>query len=317
MNNFLNLNLKIVNFIKLFVKGFCMGIANVIPGISGGTIAFILGIYEELISSIKSIDLQFFRLLIKFRIKEAINYLPWKFLSAIAFGALTAIISLARVLTWLLENKPVFINSFFFGLIVATIPIIALVIKKWTIPKITAAIIAFVFTYSLSKVTPVTTPDAAWFIFLCGVIAISTMILPGISGSFILKFLGKYSYILEAINQRNLYVLAVFSIGAFVGLISFVRVLSWLFKKYHDLTVSALTGIVVGSLSKIWPWKETIRFIESHSGKSIPIEQINIIPQKLDLQVIYAILFIVVGFAAAMLLNFSSGKSNTASFKLD
>lgn len=308
MSNPKNSNFKTANFFKLITKGFCIGIANAIPGISGGTIAFILGIYEELICSIKLIDAEFLKLFFTFKIRKAIDHLPWKFLGSVVLGALLAIMSLAKVLTWLLQNKPVLINSFFFGLIIATIPIIGRIINKWTIPKILSLLIAAILTYGLSKLAPVTTPETSWFIFLCGVIAISTMILPGISGSFILVLLGKYFYILEAINDRNLSILAVFALGACIGLLVFVRILSWLFNKYHDVTISALTGIVIGSLSKVWPWKETLKSVTSHSGKIIPLEQINKFPAAFDNELIFALILMVIGVISALFLSSSSDK---------
>ncbi|MBU1996288.1 MAG: DUF368 domain-containing protein, partial [Candidatus Omnitrophica bacterium] len=188
----------------------------------------------------------------------------------------------------------------------ATVPIIGRIINKWTIPKIISLLVAALFTYGLSKMVPVATPEASWFIFLCGIIAISTMILPGISGSFILVLLGKYFYILEAVNDRNLSVLSIFALGACLGLLVFVRILSWLFNKYHDITISALTGIVIGSLSKIWPWKETLKYVTSHSGKIIPIEQINILPNAIDSELIFAVILMITGVLSAMALSSSS-----------
>ena len=308
MSNPKNSNFKTADFLNLTLKGFCIGIANAIPGISGGTIAFILGIYEDLIRSIKLVDTTFLRLLFTLKIKKAIDYLPWKFLGAVAGGALLAIVSLAKILTWLLHNKPILINSFFFGLIIATIPIIARIITKWTIPKILSLLIAALLTFGLSKLAPVSTPEASWFIFICGLIAISTMILPGISGSFILVLLGKYFYILEAVNDRNLAVLSVFALGACIGLLVFVRILSWLFNKYHDITISILTGIVIGSLSKVWPWKETLKSVTSHSGKIIPIEQINTLPVTFDPELVFAVILMIVGIMSALFSSSSSEK---------
>ncbi|OGX25576.1 MAG: hypothetical protein A2Y03_04185 [Omnitrophica WOR_2 bacterium GWF2_38_59] len=301
-----NSSFQSADFFKLIIKGFCIGIANAIPGISGGTIAFILGLYEDLISSIKLIDTKFLRLLFSFKIKEAIDYIPWKFLGSVVFGAMLAIVSFAKIITWLLHEKPILINSFFFGLIIATIPIIGRIITKWTFSKIVSLLLAALLTYGLSKLVPMDTPEASWFIFLCGIIAISTMILPGISGSFVLVLLGKYFYILEAVNDRNFAVLSIFALGACIGLLVFVRILSWLFNKYHDITISALTGIVIGSLSKVWPWKETIKFVTSHSGKIVPIEQVSILPKTIDLELIFAIVLMITGIISALILSSSS-----------
>ncbi|MCK5178661.1 MAG: DUF368 domain-containing protein, partial [Candidatus Omnitrophica bacterium] len=186
-----------MNYIKLVLKGFCMGAANVIPGISGGTIAFILGIYEELIRSIKAFDLKFIRLLCRFRFKEAFSAIDGKFLSAVFLGIAVAIFTLSKVISQLLHSKPVLIYSFFFGLILATIPIIARIIKKWTPAKIMAVVLTSLAGYFFVGMVPFTTPEAAWFVFLSGALAISTMILPGISGAFVLVLLGKYQFILD------------------------------------------------------------------------------------------------------------------------
>jgi len=293
------------NYIELVLKGFCMGVADIIPGISGGTIAFILGIYEELIRSIKSFDWQFVRLFCRFRFKEAFSTVAWKFLGAVLCGIVTAIFTLSKIVSWLIHNKPVLIYSFFFGLILATIPIIARIIKEWTLSKIVTVALAALATYFFVGMLPLATPEAAWFVFLSGAIAISAMILPGISGAFILVLLGKYQFILEAVNQRDFFILSVFVLGVVVGIVSFVRILGWLFNKYHDLTVTVLTGVVIGSLRKIWPWKEIVRSITTDHGKIIPIEEINVLPSQLNGEVWLALLIMVVGFVLALMLNSS------------
>jgi len=292
----------------LVLKGFCMGVADVIPGISGGTIAFILGIYERLIAAIKSLDLRFVALLIRFKFRDAFAVAAWKFLGSIITGILLAVLSLSHMIGWLLEHKPVYIYAFFFGLILATIPIIGRIIKKWTLSEIVITVSATVITFFVVSLAPVQTPEALWFIFLSGAIAISAMILPGISGAFILVLLGKYQFILEAINQRDILFLGIFALGIGVGIITFVRILSWLFQKYHDPTIALLTGIVIGSLNKSWPWKETIRFIESRHGKLVPVEQVNFLPAQLDVQVWGAIILMITGFVVALLLNRSPSK---------
>jgi len=247
-----------------------MGVADIIPGISGGTIALILGIYEGLIQAIRSIDLRFLTLLAQFKFRDAFSHVAWKFLGAVVLGIVLAILSLSHLVSWLLENKPIYIYAFFFGLILATIPIIGRIIKKWTASEVFIALAGAVATFFVVSMAPIQTPQALWFIFLSGAIAISAMILPGISGAFILVLLGKYQFILEAINQRDVFSLLIFVLGIGVGIVTFVRVLSWLFHKYHDATIALLTGIVMGSLNKVWPWKETVRFMESRHGKMVP-----------------------------------------------
>jgi len=293
------------DFITLVLKGFGMGMANAIPGISGGTIAFLLGIYEDLINSIKSFDLKFVRLLCRFKIREAFSSVAWQFLGAILFGIASAIIILSKVISWLLLNQPVLIYSFFFGLILATVPIIAGIIKRWTFPKILAVILSACGTYYFVGLVPLVTPETSWFLFLSGVIAISTMILPGISGAFVLVLLGKYQFILDAVNNRDIFNLGIFLLGVLAGIVSFVRVLSWLFKKYHDLTVTIITGIIVGSLRKIWPWKEITEAIMTNHGKIIPGAETNFFPSQFNGDVFVALAIMAAGFILAMMLNSS------------
>jgi len=294
------------DYIKLALKGFCMGMADIIPGISGGTIAFLLGIYEDLINAIKSFDLNFVQLLFCLKIKEAFSSVAWRFLATLFAGIAGAIIILSKILSWLLMNKPILIHSFFFGLIIATVPIIARIIKNWTIAKILTVAAAAIVTYFFVGMVPLATPQALWFLFLSGAIAISAMILPGISGAFILVLLGKYQFILDAVNQRDIFSLSVFILGVITGVVFFVRVLSWLFQKYHDLTVSIITGVVIGSLRKIWPWKETLRSLTTSRGKVIPIEEVNILPPQITGEVGFALLVMACGFILALMLNKSS-----------
>lgn len=290
----------------LMFKGFTMGMADIIPGISGGTIAFLLGIYEDLIGSIKSLDLKFLQLLCRFKIKEAFSSVAWQFLAALFTGIGGAILILSKLISWLILNKPVLIYSFFFGLILATIPIIARIIKQWTFSKIIVVLLSACGTYFFVGMVPLVTPQAPWFLFISGAIAISAMILPGISGAFILVLLGKYQFILDAVNHRDVYSLGIFLLGVGVGIVSFVRVLSWLFKKYHDLTVAIITGVIMGSLRKIWPWREITEFITTSHGKIIPIVEINIFPSQFNGDVMSAVAIMLAGFILALGLNSSS-----------
>jgi len=272
-----------------------MGAANVIPGVSGGTMALILGIYEELINAIRSINLKFLRLITILNIKEALSSVPWPFLLPVGLGVLLATFSLAEVLSWLLGRYPVIVWSFFFGLIVSSVITVSRVIKQWRIPTIVAIAVGTITAYFLFGVIPVSTPNAPWFIFVSGFIAICAMILPGISGAYILVLLGKYHYILEALNNKDFFTLFIIGAGALVGLISFAQILGWLLKRYHDLTMAILIGLMLGSLRKIWPWKETVTtFIDSH-GKEIPSLQSNIIPSSFTSEVVCALLFMLIG----------------------
>jgi len=290
----------------LVLKGFGMGMADIIPGISGGTIAFLLGIYEDLIGSIKSLDLKFLQLLCRFKIKEAFSSVAWQFLAALFTGIGGAILILSKLISWLILNKPVLIYSFFFGLILATVPIIARIIKRWTFFKIIGVLLSACGTYFFVGMVPLVTPQAPWFLFISGAIAISAMILPGISGAFILVLLGKYQFILDAVNHRDFFSLGIFLLGIGVGIVSFVRVLSWLFDKYHDITIMIITGVIIGSLRKIWPWKVVTESIVTSHGKTIPIAEINIFPSQFDGDVFVALAIMVAGFTLALILNSSS-----------
>jgi len=296
------------DYIMLVLKGFGMGMADIIPGISGGTIAFLLGIYEDLIGAIKSIDLKFLQLLCRFKIREAFSSVAWQFLGAVFAGIGGAIFILSQWISWLLHNEPVLIYSFFFGLILATVPIIVRIIEQWTPSKFTAVILSACGTYLFVGMVPLVTPQAPWFLFLSGVIAISAMILPGISGAFILVLLGKYQFILGAVNDWDFFSLGIFLLGIGVGIVSFVRVLSWLFHKYHDLTVAIITGIIIGSLRKIWPWKEITETIATSHGKIIPIAETNIFPSQLSAEVFLAFVIMTIGFILALRLNSSPVK---------
>jgi len=291
------------DYLALSVKGFCMGASDVVPGVSGGTMAFILGIYDELIDAIKSFDLHCLRLLMAGRFRQALDHVKWRFLLFLGSGILTAIFSLARVLAWLLNNKPVFIWSFFLGLIVASVVSVARRIGAWR-PGVWISFSAGTLgSYFLVGLVPVTTPDAPWFLFLSGAVAICAMILPGISGSFMLVLLGKYLYVLEAVNHRNFSVLFLVSCGACVGIAAFSRLLGWLLQRHHDLMVAVLTGLMVGSLRKVWPWKETVKTLVDARGKVIPVVQANMLPPRLDQQVLWAVLLMALGFAAVYFLD--------------
>ena len=290
------------SYIKLALKGFCMGIADIIPGVSGGTIAFLFGIYEDLIKAIRSFDLTFVKLLGRLKFREAFAHAHWRFLGTILLGIMTAIFTLSKIMKWLLHNKPVLIQAFFFGLVLATVFIIGRRLKKWNFPLISLGILSTGTMYVLVGMVPLQTPESLWFLFISGALAICAMILPGISGAFILVLLGKYEYIIESVSERNLLPLICVAAGCVVGILTFVRILTWLLRRYHDQTVAILTGLVLGSLRKIWPWKETLREIVTHKGKVIPIEQINILPQQWDNEVTFAIILIVAGFAIALLL---------------
>lgn len=302
----------LIDYAGLVLRGFCMGASDVVPGVSGGTMAFILGIYEELIDSIKTIDLKLLRLLLSFRLKEVFEVVPWRFLLSVLIGILLAVFSLAQGLEWLLENQPQIVWSFFFGLVLASGITVSKRINRWSGGAAAAAVIAAVAAYFIVGLVPVSTPDALWSVFLSGVIAICAMILPGISGSFILVLLGKYQSILSAVNNRDILTLGVFAAGAAIGIVTFAQIVSWLFKRYHDITVAALMGLMLGSLRKLWPWKETTSIIIDRHGETIPLEQVNVLPPHFESVVIIAVAIAVVGFFAVLGLDYLAGRRSRA-----
>lgn len=297
-----------IAYLGLTMKGFCMGASDVVPGVSGGTMAFILGIYQELIKSIKSFDLIFLRLLFSLKVKDALDHVSWQFLMAIGLGILIAIFTLARILAWLLQNQPVLIWSFFFGLIVASLFTVSKHLNKWT-PSIFAWIgLGALCTYLLVGMVPAKTPDTVWFLFMSGAIAICAMILPGISGAFILVLLGKYHYVLEAVNNRDIFTLLLVAAGAGLGLVTFVRLLNWVFNRYHDITIGLLTGLMFGSLRKVWPWKKTLQSMRDTHGNVIATAQANILPSQWDTELMIALCLAVIGFLIVFSMNFLAEK---------
>jgi putative membrane protein len=284
-----------------------MGAADVVPGVSGGTMAFILGIYEELIKAIRSFDLTFLKLIFSFRVKDAVGRVSWQFLMAVGLGVLTAIFSLARILSWLLENRPTPLWSFFFGLILASVFTVSRHLSRLNLSLSAWILSGAVGAYFLVGLVPLSTPDTPWFLFLSGAIAICAMILPGISGAFILVLLGKYHHILEAVNNRDLFTLFLVATGAGCGLIAFSRLLNWLLKTHHDLTIAILTGLMLGALRKVWPWKMTLQSITGTHGKILPIVQTNIFPSSWNNEVNLALCLMLTGFALVIFLNFWAG----------
>jgi putative membrane protein len=262
------------------LRGVAMGAADVVPGVSGGTIAIISGIYEELIDSIKSVNLTALEHLFRDGIGSFWRFVNGNFLLALAIGIGTSIVSLAKLLHHLLETQPVLIWSFFFGLVVASALFVARRIARWTPGKIAALLLGAAGSYLITVLSPAEPNTAHWFVFLAGAIAICAMILPGISGSFILVLLGMYKYVLSAISDFNLAVLLVFAAGAGSGLMAFSRLLSWLLHRYHDLTIAALVGVMIGSLNKVWPWKQVLAWRTDRHGALVPLLESNVWPQR-------------------------------------
>jgi len=280
-----------------------MGAADVVPGVSGGTMAFILGIYEELISAIKSFDLQALNLFRRFRIRPLLDHVAWRFMLALGAGILTAIFSLAHGLSWLLDNKPVLIWSFFFGLVLASAVTVSRRIETWRITAWVWILSGTVGAYLLVGIVPFETPKTGWFLFFSGALAICAMILPGISGSFVLVLLGKYHQVLQAVNQRDIVTLATVAAGAALGIIAFSRFLEWLFRNWRDGTIAFLTGLMLGSLRKVWPWKDwSIHPLQiQEAGKGAPL--INVFPDQINLEVVMAFCLMALGIGIVFLMD--------------
>lgn len=293
----------------LLLKGMGMGAADVVPGVSGGTIAFIVGIYEELINSIKSINGETLKLLFTGKIGGFWKGINANFLLSIVSGIAISIFSLARLITYLLEHHPILVWAFFFGLVLASTWFVSKDIKQWNWKTILSFIAGAIVAYYITVATPAETPTNLLFIFLCGVIAICAMILPGISGSFILVLLGKYFYIMEAVKTFNIPVMLVFIAGAAIGITSFSRVLSFALRKFHDITIAVLAGFMLGSLNKVWPWKQTLETYTDSHGAIKPLVEANIMPNELVWE---AVGLMIIGFAIVYFLEKLSMKTAKA-----
>ena len=292
------------DYILITFKGLAMGAADVVPGVSGGTIAFIAGIYEELLLTIKN-----FPVAVKDLFKNRFNLkLFWKsaninFLLALILGIGISIVSLAKLTIYMLAHYPVPMWSFFFGLVMASVWFVLREIKSWKPTYFIFFVVGIAAGYLITIVSPAETPEDLWFIFLSGAIAICAMILPGISGSFILLILGKYQYILTALTEVNIPVILTFASGALIGIISFSHFLSWLLKNYHAITISFLGGIMLGSLNKIWPWKTVVESIVKPDGEIVPIVENNILPAAYTeitgapSHILYAVIMFIVGLS--------------------
>lgn len=327
---FITLMRTLKDYVVISAKGLAMGAADVVPGVSGGTIALIAGIYQELINTITSINLDLFKTLKEEGIAAAFEKMNGKFLLALITGIAISILSLAKLFHYLLDHQAVLVWSFFFGLILASVWLIGSRVEKWNTANVLALIVGTIISFGVTVVSPAQGPDTYWYLFLSGALAFVAMILPGISGSFILLLLGAYhlvlgkvSAILDALKDMDLtallsngIALGIFAFGGLIGLLSFSRVLKWMFEKYENQTLALLTGFLIGSLNKVWPWKKTTEVFVKHAGEEnesvVPLVQENVIPnadfsiiteidQQLGLldkptQVVPAIILFVLGF---------------------
>ena len=298
--------------LKLIAKGFCVGSADVVPGVSGGTMAFILGIYPQLINAIKSFDSEWIRMILSFNIKGIINRPHFGFLIPLGIGAVAALLFFTRIvsLPTLIRTQPEIIYGLFFGLVLGSIVLLFRHMgMNLLIKRVLFLILGISFGGFVVTLVPASTPDASWFIFLCGAIAISAMILPGISGSFILLMMKKYAYIFNAIGHFDFSIIIPFALGILTGVVLFSRVLSYLLKTFYQQTILFISGLLIASLYVIWPFQE--RVYETVRNKERLISSVPFLPETFGSQVLYSVIMMLIGFAFVIILDRSSGNDST------
>jgi putative membrane protein len=304
-------NRQFIN-LSLFLKGMAMGAANVIPGVSGGTIALITGIYERLINAIKSFDIHALQLLLKFKWKSFAVYTDFYFLLPVFTGLVAAVLSLAKLFEYLFAHYPVFIWAYFFGLVLASVYYVGKTVNKWNFSTIFSFIIGTGIAVAVTILHPAAENDSPLYLFICGIIAIISMILPGLSGSFVLILLGNYQLVaIDAINHFKIKIIIPFAAGAIVGLIAFSHILSWLFKRYKNQTLALLTGFILGSLSVLWPWKKPVYLthngeIVMKHGKKLVSYYEQILPDALSAHTFAAIAIMIMGLVSIIWLERTS-----------
>ena len=300
------------DYLIITLKGLAMGAADVVPGVSGGTIAFISGIYQELIDSINNVNVSALKTLKKDGLKAAWEQVNGSFLLALLTGIGISILTFSKIITHLLETQPILVWSFFFGLIIASITLIWKEITSWKLVDILFLLIGITVSYYITIARPVSSPDSYWYLFLSGFIAIIAMILPGISGAFILLLMGSYETVIGTINTFReglttanseilisaLLKLGVFAVGAIIGLKSFSKILHWMFEHHKNTTLTLLVGFMIGSLNKVWPWKEVLETRINSHGEVVPYIDKSILPQNFDgdPKIVMAIVLAILGF---------------------
>jgi putative membrane protein len=262
-------------------KGMSMGAVELVPGVSSGTIALLVGVYQELLDSIKSINLSALKLFITFKWKEFWKVINGNFLLSLVLGICISLFSIARLISFLLHAYPILVWAFIFGLMIASVWVIVQDVRQWNWKLVLCFIIGAIAAFFITMATPTQTPDAFWFIFLCGVIAICGMMMPGTSGSFILILLGKYDYMVNAVKSFNMPVLFIFCAGVVIGITSFSRVLSFALRRFHDITIATMSGFILGSLNIVWPWKRVVETCTDSHGNVIPLIKANMLPDQL------------------------------------
>lgn len=322
---------QVKTHLSVFLKGIAMGAADVVPGVSGGTIAFITGIYETLLDAINGVNLSLLKTLKNEGLSAAWKSFNGNFLVALFAGIGFSLLGLAQAIEWLLENEPIKLWAFFFGLVLASIIYIGKQLEKWGPGVFLCLLIGTAAAYSVTMLPPIGNSSEPLYLFMCGMIAICAMILPGISGSFILLLLGAYQPVIEALSERNFSLLAVVGSGCVVGLLLFSRFLKWLFVKFKNLTIAVLTGFLIGSLNKIWPWKKVEKIFVKHPGtdneKIQSVLEFSVLPSSeyktiatysesgevltysnQDPQLFWALGLVIVGFSIIFILEFVATK---------
>ncbi len=306
------------DYTAIALKGLAMGAADVVPGVSGGTIAFISGIYQELIATINTLDFTFFKVWKKEGLPASWKQYNLSFLVALFSGILISILSLAKIIKWLLHNESLLLWSFFFGLVLASILYIGKQISSWNLTTIISMIVAIVASYFVTITEPIASPESLWYLLFCGFIAIIAMILPGVSGAFILLILGAYETFIGILNQfregltsfdfellwKAFYKIAIIAIGAITGLKLFSKVLNWMFDNHKNMTLAILTGFMIGSLNKLWPWKKVISWRTNSEGLQVPFIEKSILPIHFDgdPRIIWVLTFVIIGFLLILIL---------------
>lgn len=280
-----------------------MGAADVVPGVSGGTIAFITGIYQELINTISGVNLSLFNTWKNDGFKAMWKQFNGTFIVALFTGILISVFTVMRLTNYLLEEHPIMIWSFFFGLILASIWFVGKQIPKWDYKIVLALIAGAVCAYYIVSLPPSQAVTSSWFLFIAGALAICAMILPGISGAFILVLLGAYKTVTEAAQDFDFKTLGIVALGAIFGLLTFSHILKWLFKNYNNITLAVLTGFIAGSLNKIWPWKKVLETAQ-YGEKSVVIREISVLPWNFEgnSNLVYAVILMLSGFLLILIL---------------
>ncbi len=306
------------DYLIISIKGLAMGAADVVPGVSGGTIAFISGIYEELIATINKLDFSFFTLWKKEGFITSWKTYNLSFLSMLFLGIAISILSLAKLIKWLLHNEPLLLWAFFFGLVIASIIYIGKQITQWKGKVFISIVLATVLSYLITIAEPIASPESNLYLMFCGFIAIIAMILPGVSGAFILLILGAYQTFIDILNQlreglttmnmdllwQAISKILIIAVGAVVGLKLFSKVLNWMFDHYKNITLAILTGFMIGSLNKLWPWKQVLSWRTNSEGLKVPYIEKSILPNQYegDPQILWVLIFIGIGFLLILIL---------------